>query len=85
MRFSVSTCYLASLVATLVIVTTSLPQLRFGQNPSGCLRNLAANVQHDIGAGRVKRESQTSETPASALKPQRKSNLPCGRVHDWTD
>lgn len=78
MRLSASTCYLVSLVATLVLVATSLPQ-----SPSGrCLRVPAIDSQHDIGGKLVKRDDSQSrsEPPVRMLEPRDDSDLICGQI-----
>lgn len=96
MRFSAPICYLASLMATLVLVTTSLPQPpshppdgisnRSPRDhpspfklPEGCIRIGADGFQHDIWHKLVKRDSQSSRTPARVVEP-RQINLPCGII-----
>lgn len=85
MRFSASTYYLASLLATLVLVTTSLPTNEhlsdpFNHHPlKGCHRIGFKKYQTDIGRNLVKRDSQSSGTPARALEPRGKGLL-CGQI-----
>lgn len=96
MGFLALSCYLASLLATLVLVVTSLPQspsvppdgisnqglsnVPF-ELPRGCPKVGAIDYQHDIGGELVRRDTLSSETPARALDPRRHSTLPCGRLH----
>lgn len=98
MRFSTSTCFLASLVATLVLMTKSLPQSTSGRPndmskrkhypkasfnfylPKGCIGVPARHHRPRIGGKLVKRDSQSSGTPARALVPRFPHPLPCGAV-----
>lgn len=93
MRFSTSTCYLASIVASLVQVTTSLPQSPFGppdgilnrelpinhQSPKNCLQVRATDFLHDVGGKGVRRDSQSSGTLARASEPGHFA-FPCGKI-----
>lgn len=94
MKVSASIYFLAALIATLMLVTTSLPQSPSGtpngisnkgfpmdyhpKPPKTCLWQPARRSQHDV-VGRRKRDSQPSGTLARTLEP-RSIELPCGMV-----
>lgn len=82
MRISASICFLASVVATLVLVTTSLPQssrdLFSHMRPKGCKRIGYTKYQHDVDElNLVKRDPQLSGIHALEA---RVPPLPCGAV-----
>lgn len=88
MRFLVVTGCLASLMATLVVVTTSLPQLGktrhphhfFNhQPPKGCLVISSQNYRLDVELKLLKRDSQSPKTHAVALS-SRVPPLACGET-----
>lgn len=81
MKFSASFYFLASLQATLVLMTTSIPQSSYApinhQAPKGCPGVGAINWHQDLKHKLVKRDSLSSGTPARALD-ARVNGLPYG-------
>ncbi|MCJ1461898.1 hypothetical protein MMC07_000497 [Pseudocyphellaria aurata] len=95
MQFFAATCYLASLVAILVVVTTSLPQQSPG--PPGipkknnyfllayknCFPVGSINHHEDLELKLAKRDSPSPETDVATLFPRRPP-LPCGHLDSGT-
>lgn len=93
MHFSAAAFYLASLMANIVAVTTSIPQPHdvvsrrknhpidpFNyQAPKGCFGIGVTYWSHDLGEIPVKRDAQVLDThDAAALDPRSKPPLACG-------